>query len=665
MMVMPYVMYVAVVALAGAFGFLRTRGGSARNSLPAVIISVCSLLMLIYLLSTFASIKVDTTLRLFDWQLPFAGISAGIDPLTAFFLIPLLILAVACSLYGPQYFKAHPAGRSHWFLFGLLVAGMVMVLLARNAVLFVIAWEIMSLSSFFLVISDERDGEALRAGWIYFITAHIGTAFLLALFFLLASISGSFDFAAWKAVHPTDSTANVIFVLALVAFGLKAGFVPFHVWLPLAHPSAPSHVSALMSGIMIKMGIYGLLRMLTFLAPYHAWWGTLLIVIGGVSGVMGVLFAIGQHDIKRLLAYHSVENIGIILLGIGIGITGAAHGSDVIALFGFAGGLLHVLNHSLFKGLLFLGAGSILRQTGTGEIDTLGGLIKTMPRTALLFLIGSIAICGLPFFNGFISELMIYVAGMSGAMAAMAPTLSMASLVVVVALALIGGLAAACFTKVFGVVFLGEPRTEASRVSGDVPAAMLMGMAFLAVLCIVVGIASPVVVPFLTRPALLLAGATAGKAASSLSSMSMTVSIVLASVLLLIFFVLELMRLIRSRRTAARDAFSVTWDCGYSRPEASMQYTASSFAAPIMRYFRVPVSARDRVVTDGRKFPRSHWSFHSTVDDWFLTRLYTPAIGLFGRLFASMHWFQSGKTGQYVLYIAITAFCLIMWKFFL
>jgi hydrogenase-4 component B len=662
-MVIPYVTYAIIVVLAGVSGLCFRGKSLAQKYLPPVAISLSSLAMLVYLLWTFRWIEPDAVIKLFNWQLPFASMVAGIDPLSGFFLIPLLVLAVTCALYGPQYFGAHPADRSHWFFFGLLISGMVMVLLARNAILFMLAWEIMSLSSFFLVITDKKSPETLRAGWIYFITAHIGTAFLLVLFFLLSASSGSFDFAAWKGMQFGGSATDVIFILTLVAFGLKAGFIPFHVWLPLAHPSAPTHVSALMSGIMIKMGIYGLLRILTFIAPFHAWWGTLLIALGGFSGILGVLFAIGQHDIKRLLAYHSVENIGIILLGIGIGITGVVYGSNTVALFGFAGGLLHILNHALFKGLLFLGAGAVIRQTGSGEIDKLGGLIKDMPRTAVLFLIGSIAICGLPFFNGFISELMIYVAGVTGAVHGSNPALSMACLTGIGALALIGGLAAACFTKVFGVVFLGQPRTEIARVSGDVPVSMVGAMAVLAILCIAIGMGSPFILPFLIQPALVFAGPAAGVVEQSLSTLSMTVSIILCFFAFAVAFVAGLVRIVLRKRQP--DARVVTWDCGYSRPEPSMQYTASSFAAPIVNHFKTPLAAHMSVSSDGKLFPGNAWSFHSAVDDWFLTRLYTPALELFDRLFASLRWFQSGKAGQYVIYIAITVLCLILWKFFL
>ncbi|NLW32882.1 MAG: hydrogenase, partial [Fibrobacter sp.] len=399
-------MITSIVTFAAALLFVGTvstgfrKGDSTFKEIVPTAIAAGSLVILGYIVLSFRSLGEIPDKIIMNWQLPSAKFIAGIDPLTGFFMIPLMILSATCALYGKKYFVGYPAGRMHWFNYSLLVAGMVMVLVSRNAIMFILSWEIMAVSSFFLVITDTANPVTLRSGWIYFITAHIGTAFLFALFFLFSSTTGSTDFSVWKDAGIVGMRADFIFIFALIAFGLKAGFIPFHVWLPLAHPAAPSHVSALMSGIMIKMGIYGILRILSFITPYHAWWGILLIGIGAVSGLLGVLFAIGQHDIKRLLAYCSVENIGIILLGIGVGVIGVVYDSPMVALFGFAGGLLHIVNHSLFKALLFLGAGAVIRQTGTGRIDCLGGLVKTMPRTASLFLIGATAICGLPFFNG-------------------------------------------------------------------------------------------------------------------------------------------------------------------------------------------------------------------------------------------------------------------------
>jgi len=661
-MLIPFIIYVLVIIAAGAFNLYPFKHDAWQKHLTVAVICSCSLFSLGYLLWIFSHIDADTVSGWLNWQLPFASLLAGIDPLSAFFMIPLLILAACSSLYGLRYFGSHNAGRSHWFFFSLLVSGMVMVLLARNAILFILAWEIMSLSSFFLVITDKKNPDSIRAGWIYFVTAHIGTAFLLVMFFLLSAAAGSFDFSAWMWIHFSAGKADAVFIFALIAFGLKAGFIPFHVWLPLAHPAAPSHVSALMSGIMIKMGIYGLLRILTFITPYHAWWGMLLIALGGISGILGVLFALGQHDIKRLLAYHSVENIGIILLGIGVGMTGAVFGSSTIAFFGFAGGLLHIVNHALFKGLLFLGAGAVIRQTGSGEIDRLGGLIKKMPRTGLLFFIGATAICGLPFFNGFISELFIYVAGITGAVYTSQPLLALMSLVVITSLALIGGLAVACFTKVFGIVFLGAPRTETVQVAAEVPAPMLMSMGLLAALCLAIGMGSVAVFPFVVRPALIFAGPAAA-AARALFSLTLTVSVILGLVgLVAALSAAWIMLLKRKRQTVAA---ALTWDCGYSRPGPTMQYTASSFASPIVNHFQLPLQTHEKLQNDNELFPAKKWAFHSAVDDWFLTKIFSPLVKSLDRAFSLLRWFQSGKTGQYVFYIALTVFCLIIWKFFL
>ncbi|MBN1757275.1 MAG: hypothetical protein JW863_03100, partial [Chitinispirillaceae bacterium] len=348
-MIETTLLYVVVMAILGTAGlFFRVANGNSGRILGRAI-TVVSMVFAVGFIIMVILHPAPIQNTVFFWNMPFASFAIGIDWLSAFFMIPLLILTAASSLYGSGYMPDHSSDRTHWLQFTLLIAGMILVLLARNALLFLIAWELMSLSSFLLVITDRKNEQSIRAGWIYFVTTHLGTAFLICLFFMIAAISGSFDFSAWRPELFKGRTADVIFILSLVAFGLKAGFIPFHVWLPLAHPAAPSHVSALMSGIMIKMGIYGILRVLLFLSPFHAWWGGLLIVLGAVSGILGVLFAIGQHDIKQLLAYHSVENIGIILLGVGLGVAGVAYGSPLVAVFGFAGGLLHVVNHSLFK----------------------------------------------------------------------------------------------------------------------------------------------------------------------------------------------------------------------------------------------------------------------------------------------------------------------------
>ena len=344
------------------------------------------------------------------WPMPGGGLHVEIDALSAFFLLPVFGLSLAAAIYGRAYLAGRDEGAAAcWFHVNLLTIGMALVVSARDGLLFLLAWEIMALSPFFLVIFDDREPAVRHAAWTYLAAAHIGTAFLLVLFVVLGGLAGSSDFAAYAAaLRVNPAFCSVAFLLALVGFGSKAGIVPAHVWLPEAHPVAPSHASALMSGAMIKVGIYGIVRLLTMLGTPAAWWGWLLIAIGASSGVLGVLFALAQHDLKRLLAYHSVENIGIILIGLGAGVLGLSTGTMPLAVLGFAAGLLHVLNHSIFKGLLFLGAGAVQHAARTLDLEELGGLLKHMPWTGASFLIGAAAIVGLPPFNGFVSEFLLF-----------------------------------------------------------------------------------------------------------------------------------------------------------------------------------------------------------------------------------------------------------------
>ena len=391
--------------------------------------------------------------------MPGGTIHLEIDALSAFFLLPVFGLSILTAIYGGSYMSSRgerPGIAASWFHLNLLTAAMALVVAAHDGLLFLLAWEIMALAPFFLVIFDDRQESVRHAAWTYLAATHIGTAFLLVLFVLLGGLAGSSDFAAYGGVlKATPTLCSVAFILALIGFGSKAGIVPAHVWLPEAHPVAPSHASALMSGAMIKIGIYGLVRILTLLGTPQPWWGWTLIAIGASSGVLGVLFALAQHDLKRLLAYSSVENIGIVLLGIGLGVLGLATGTPALAVIGFAAGLLHILNHSIFKGLLFLGAGAVQHGAHSLELETLGGLLKRMPWTGTAFLIGAAAIVGLPPLNGFVSEFLLFYAGFAAVMDP-AASIALAGLMAIVAMGLIGGLAAACFAKAFGMVFLGE-----------------------------------------------------------------------------------------------------------------------------------------------------------------------------------------------------------------
>ena len=594
------------------------------------------------------------------WEVPSGAFFLEVDALSAFFLILIFGLSALAAVYGSEYLLPYGDKKSlgpNWFFFNVLVASMALVVTARNGVLFLMAWEVMALASFFLVTFEDEHESVRAAGRTYLVATHLGTAFLLAFFLLLQRASGSLDFDR-LATAPAE--ASLLFLLAVVGFGTKAGFVPFHVWLPEAHPAAPSHVSAVMSGVMIKTGIYGLVRMLTVLGPPPAWWGWLLCGIGLTSGIFGVLFALAQHDLKRLLAYHSVENIGIMALGLGVGVVGLSAGNPTLTVLGFAGALLHVVNHAIFKGLLFLCAGAVAHATGTREIDHLGGLLKRMPWTGAAFLTGSIAICGLPPLNGFVSEFLIYLGALHGAISPGRIT-AIPVLGVVGGLALIGGLAAACFTKAFGIVFLGEARSDHTAHAHEPGLAMRLPMLALAAGCVLIGCFAPWVVGALAPVVERVTGLPAESVRANLAlATGPLLFVVLATLGLLVVTAL----LIGSRRwlLAGRCVEEgLTWDCGYAQPSARMQYTASSFAQPLTDLFGSLLQIRRRVVPPAGLFP-TEASLVTDTPDVCVEYLYQPVFDGIGRGLSALRWLQHGQVNLYVLYIAITLLVLLVWQ---
>lgn len=587
------------------------------------------------------------------WQMPYGAFSIGLDPLSAFFLVPLFLLSGFAAIYAGSYFKpwrGRNPGR-FWLFYNVLVASMALVVLARNGVLFLVAWEVMSLASFFLVVFDDADDGTRDAGWVYLVATHIGTAFLIALFALLGRQNGSQDFATFAA--PAGMT-GILFLLALVGFGTKAGLFPLHVWLPEAHPAAPSPVSAVMSGVMIKTGIYGIVRMLAILGAVPEWCAWLVLGLGAVSGVLGVLFALAQHDLKRLLAYHSVENIGIITLGIGLGMLGVHYHAPVVAGLGFAGGLLHVLNHALFKGLLFLGAGAVAHATGTRNIEQLGGLLKRMHWTGLAFLAGSVAICGLPPFNGFASEFLIYVGAFKTILGS--GGLALGGLLAVISLALIGGLAVACFTKAFGIVFQGEPRSLAAATAHEATVSMTGPMLILAGLCLAIGLGAVWVVRGLEPAVAQLMGPFAmPQAPHGLFPVS------LAALLIALVAGTVGLAVIRRRLLANRSVReTVTWDCGYAAPVASMQYTATGYAQPLTSAAQAILRPHIEAHPPQGIYPASA-SFEIHTPDVARTGLFDPGFRRTAGLLGWFRWLQQGQVHFYVLYIVVVLLVLLGW----
>lgn len=660
---MTILLLVSLALLAAGGGVAWLPGGRrlapARLS-AALIVSAC-------VAGLAAALPALRGAAVAEFRLPWMSFIGGafalrLDALSAFFLVPLFLICALAAIYGVGYLKhdrdaARQSGA--WCFTSLLVASMALVVTARNALLFLAAWEVMALTSFMLVTHESERPEVRQAGRTYLIATHLGTIFLFVFFLLAAARSGSLDFGDWSRLHETLSPrlATLLFVCAVAGFGTKAGIMPLHVWLPEAHPAAPSHISAIMSGVMIKTGIYGLLRLLPTLGVPPAWWGWTFVAIGLSSGILGVLFALAQHDMKRLLAYHSVENIGIITLGMGVGYLGLHGGHPVVATLGFAGALLHVFNHAVFKSLLFLGAGVVAQAAGTREVDHLGGLMKRMPATGLCFLVGATAICGLPPFNGFASEFLIYAASLTGAAGSAGPGV-VALVAAAAGLALIGGLAAACFAKLFGIAFLGEPRGQ-HVAAADAAPAMRGAMFALAAICCLV---TPGIVLAMQAllPAVTLIMAAAG--AQSVLPSGMAVALrhigwIMAGVMAL----LALLAFARGRLLRRRPvAVAGTWDCGYAAPTARMQYTASSFAQPVVALFFSTLRTQRRFRIDPGYFPAAAELATATAD-LFHERLYAPLFSLSGRWLSRLKWIQAGRVQLYVLYIVLTLLALLAW----
>jgi len=576
-----------------------------------------------------------------------------IDRLSAFFILVVNITVFTGFLYASGYLEPYLKSKNalrfsiHYFSYIWLYLSMLMVVMFRDGLSFLIAWEIMALSSFFLVIFDAEDRTILKTGISYLIQMHVGMLFILIAFLLVEKATGEMSFDALGAYFSSHSNIP-LFILFFIGFGIKAGFIPLHTWLPEAHPAAPSHVSGVMSGVMIKMGIYGILRVLIPVQSDLLLIGIIILIISLISGVLGVMMAIVQHDLKRLLAYHSIENIGIIGIGIGLGMIGLATGNTVLALLGLAGGLLHVLNHSLFKSLLFFNAGSVYKATHTRNIEHLGGLMKKMPYTALLFLVGSLAICGLPPFNGFISEYLIYM-GMFKSLSAANLYQSILILGTIVGLSLIGGLAVFCFTKAFGIAFLGEPRSEHASGAKEVGKNMIFPQYITVAFILIIGLGSVLVVkPVFSIMAqtfnLPETGLTTGHFIPNLSQISLISGVFMVTVILLLVY-----RHFHLKRRQVETG--PTWGCGYTAGTARQQYTATSYAYNY-NHIAKPLLQGMKVMEDIREdelFPLKR-TFVSHNDDIFKKLLVDRPAEWVSGLLKKIAVMQTGQIQHYILY---------------
>jgi formate hydrogenlyase subunit 3/multisubunit Na+/H+ antiporter MnhD subunit len=531
--------------------------------------------------------------------LPWTGAHFRIDALSAFFLAVTNLGGAGASLFAIGYGQHEASPGRVLPFYPAFLAGMNLVILADDAFTFLAAWEFMSLSSWALVIAHHHDPENTRAGYVYILMASFGTLVLVLAFGLLAGESGAYQFAAIR--DGVRALPALVLILAVLGTGSKAGLVPLHVWLPLAHPAAPSHVSALMSGVMTKVAVYGFIRIVFDLnGPPAWWWGILVIALAGITCVLGVLSALMQHDLKRLLAYHTVENIGIIFLGIGLALAFSSHGLQAPAALALTAALLHVFNHCVFKSLLFFGSGAVLTATGERDMEHLGGLIHRMPVTAFAFLTGCVAISALPPLNGFVSEWLTFQAIL------LSPTLPSWGLKLIVPaagamLALSAALAAACFVKAFGVTFLGRPRTPAAERAGETDRASLAVMLSFAGLCLIAGVLPGF---FIDAIAPVVQGLVGARMPSQSTMAWLSIVPIAESrssyngLLVFIFITVSTLLTIEIVHRFASQALrrGPAWDCGYPDPSPATQYTADSFAQPIRRVFgEVVFQARERV----------------------------------------------------------------------
>jgi len=533
--------------------------------------------------------------------LPWLGAHFRLGPPAAYYRAVVNLGAAAASLFALGYARHEQAPQRVMPFYPAFLAGMTIVVLADDAFTFLVSWEFMSLSSWALVMAHHRVGDNVRAGYVYLIMASFGTLALLLAFGLLAGPDGGYAFADIRSGHPSATLAAAILILALIGAGSKAGLVPLHVWLPLAHPAAPSHVSALMSGVMTKVAVYGFVRIVFDLVGPPAWWWSMVVLaLGGITAVMGVLYALMQHDLKRLLAYHTVENIGIIFIGLGLALAFKAYGMAWAAALALTAGLLHVLNHSLFKSLLFFGSGAVLNATGERDMEHLGGLIHRMPQTAFVFLVGCAAISALPPLNGFVSEWLTFQAIL---LSPQLPSWGLKFLVPAVGalLALSAALAAACFVKAFGVTFLGRPRTPAAARAQETDAFSRAAMVVVAALCLVAGIVPGFFIDALAPVVQGLVGdrMPVQRGVEWLSIVPIAESRSSYNGLLVFVFMWMsggLAAFAIHRLASDRVRRAPPWDCGYPDPSPATQYTASSFAQPIRRVFGTVVfRAREHV----------------------------------------------------------------------
>jgi len=600
------------------------------------------------------SLNLLLTSRLWEarWPLPFIGtIHLACDGITLFFLFTFQLLSLAGSVYAVGYLEHYVRRgvRIRWHLvsFTLLILSLQLVVLVQHALAFLIAWELMAVSAYFSIVLEKNRPEVRRGGFWYFVATHASALFLYVFFVVLHDRTGSWEFADFARQTGWDSGAlTLLLVTGFLGFAIKAGFMPFHAWLPNAHPAAPAHVSGLLSAINIKAGIYGVARMFMFFPTGPEAFGWALLAVALTSAVVGVWYALAQHEIKRLLAYSSVENIGIIGLGLAVAWLGRCIGAPGLVALGLAGALLHTLNHAIFKALLFFGAGNIYLYAHTGEIERLGGLAKALPVTGVSFLIGAASICGLPLFNAFVSEFLIYKSFFQGGNLMGGPV-PLVLVVAAVGLAFVGGLAVACFTKLYGIVFLGENRLKVSTQAGHETLSSIPVLLGLATLCVWIGFAPGAALRLVAPAVSEISGVPAAQLGAELiaplGGLTPVFGLLLAMTLLTL-----MIKVWTQKKVGVR--LRETWGCGYRSVTARMQYSASSFAEELVKLGQPMLGLKlhwkpiVQVLPEPRVF-KSH--SYDQIEGGLWIRLNRTI----GRALMLLRWIQSGNIRHYVLYI--------------
>lgn len=596
----------------------------------------------------------------FTTPFAFANFSLLLNPLSGLLLVVINTLALLAWIYGFSYFDEYKGKGlgSIGFFMNFFVVSMNMVLTVDNAFWFLVFFELMSLTSYFLVIVEQNE-QSIRGGFLYLIMAHIGFLMIMISYLIMAGTTGSLDFETFRATD-FGGMAGLIFVLAFCGFGCKAGMFPFHSWLPQAHPAAPSNVSSLMSGGMIKIGIFGIVKVgLDLLqgSEVALWWGILVLVIGALSSVLGVAYALAEHDIKKLLAYHSVENIGIILLGVGIGFMGVAIDNQVLAALGLMAGLYHLLNHAMFKGLLFLGAGSVLYSTGTRNMQVLGGLQRVMPITGVCFLLGSLAISAIPPLNGFVSEWFTYQSLITMCMTG-DPVIMIFAAFGAVSLAITGALAVTCFVKCYGVTFLARPRSDKAANAKEAPAPMTISMVILAIICVCLGVGAPFVAPVMEYIAGSLVGAVDVAMVSGTNIINPFIGSAVSTPLLAILLIAFVLLVIAFKMAFGKEKVSADrdpWACGY-KVDNGQAITAATVGSEVQYFLKPLYTARAAIASTSTKFTNF---FNATVHG-------ADVAGGIGDKYivdatsAFIHWvgkqaqkIEQGNFRIYILYIVV------------